>query len=108
MQHIESYEALEEALKESTDKFVCIEYGAGWCQPCKILGPKVEEFAGEHSESLFLYVDIDNEDLQDHEFVEDVTALPTFRVLKDNAIVKSISGCNFEQVAETYAEATAN
>jgi thioredoxin 1 len=51
----------EEEVKNSTVPVLC-DFNAGWCGPCKVLGPIVEEIASERDDIKVVSIDIDEEE----------------------------------------------
>lgn len=75
---------IEDVLKSG--KPVVIDFWAEWCGPCRMVGPIIEELAGEYEGKVVVgKVDVDNND--------DVTSkygirnIPTILFIKDGEIV---------------------
>ena len=59
-----------------------VDFWAEWCGPCKMIGPALEEIAGELSGKLTVAkVDIDNNPMSPNQFA--VRGIPTLILFKD-------------------------
>lgn len=68
----------EEVLKSEIP--VLVDFNAGWCGPCQVLKPLIEELAEENAGIKVVSVDIDDEeDLSDEYDVFSIPCLIAFR-----------------------------
>ena len=63
---------------------VLLDFWAGWCGPCRMMAPVVEEIANERPDVLVGKVDVDEESALAQKF--GVISIPTFVVLKISGI----------------------
>jgi len=73
-----------------SDKPVLIDFWAGWCVPCQMLAPTIEEIANEITHAKIGKVDIVTE--QELAVKYGVMSIPTLMVFKDGQIVNNITG----------------
>jgi thioredoxin 1 len=61
---------------------VLVDFWAEWCGPCKMIGPALEELAGEFGDKLTVAkVDIDNNPMSPTNYA--VRGIPTLIIFKD-------------------------
>ena len=58
MKIVETEKEFNETL--NTNPLVFVDFYADWCGPCKMLGPVVEELAGETPDVTFVKVNVDD------------------------------------------------
>ena len=82
----ENFEA--EVLK--SDKPVLVDFWAGWCGPCRMLSPTVEEIAAENSDIKVGKVNVDEQPELARQF--NVMSIPMLVVFKNGQAVNSSVG----------------
>ena len=79
----------EQVLKN--EKTVLLDFWAPWCGPCRMLGPVVEEIAGERADIAVGKVNVDEEPELAKAFR--VMSIPLLVVMKDGkAVTQSVGG----------------
>ena len=72
------------------DKPVLVDFWAPWCGPCKVMGPIVEELAGEMDSVIVGKVNVDNN--SDIAMKYNILSIPTFIVFKGGQVAEQFSG----------------
>jgi thioredoxin 1 len=74
-----------------SDKPVLLEFGAGWCQPCKILEPVLEELAGEWGEDVMV-AKLDVDEASQITMNYQVLSVPTTMLFKGGEVLERLVG----------------
>ena len=74
----------------NSDKPVLLDFWAPWCGPCRMVGPILEEIAGERSDIKIGKINVDEHPELASQFR--VMSIPTLIVIKDGKIVNQSMG----------------
>ena len=73
-----------------SDRPVLLDFWASWCTPCRMVGPILDEIAGERSDIKVAKVNVDEQPELAGQF--GVMSIPTLVVVKEGRIVQQAMG----------------
>jgi len=92
----------DEVLK--TDKPILVDFWAEWCGPCKMIGPVVEELAGEYEGKVVIgKLDVDSNPEISAKY--GIRSIPTLLVIKNGQVVDKQVGAVSKAVLTQKLEA---
>lgn len=100
VKEVENLGDLIKIIDEAGSKTIIIDFFAEWCGPCKAISPKVAELANSHPNIIVLKVDVDK--AADIGEKYDITAMPTFKVIKNKQVVDTVIGGNPDRVVDLF------
>lgn len=74
----------------NSDELVMVDFWAEWCGPCRALGPKLEEIAGEKSNVKVVKINIDQNKETAQKF--GIRSIPTMILFKDGKDIETLMG----------------
>ncbi|KAB2629999.1 thioredoxin F-type [Pyrus ussuriensis x Pyrus communis] len=84
-------------VKAAGDKTVVLDMYTQWCGPCKVIAPKFQELSKEYLDVVFLKLDCNQENKPLAKELG-IRVVPTFKILKDNKVVKEVTGAKFDDL----------
>ncbi|CAH8271280.1 unnamed protein product [Arabidopsis lyrata] len=84
-------------VKAAGDKIVVLDMYTQWCGPCKVIAPKYKELSEKYQDMVFLKLDCNQENKPLAKELG-IRVVPTFKILKDNKVVKEVTGAKYEDL----------
>ncbi|KOM37009.1 hypothetical protein LR48_Vigan03g039000, partial [Vigna angularis] len=84
-------------VKAAGDKTVVLDMYTQWCGPCKVMAPKFQELSKKYEDVVFLKLDC-NQDNRPLAKELGIKVVPTFKILKDNKVVKEVTGAKYDDL----------
>lgn len=82
------------------DGVALVDFWAPWCGPCQMVGPVIEELAGEFDNAKVCKVNVDEEGLLAQQY--GIMSIPAVFIFKNGEVKETIIGA---QAKPTYREA---
>lgn len=73
---------------------VIVMFSASWCGPCKMIKPTIERLSNEHTDTKFVYVDIEKFSDPENNFLPHARSIPTFFDYRNGLITTFFAGAN--------------
>ena len=86
--HINTNNFQEEVL--NSEKPVLLDFWASWCGPCRMVGPILDEIAGERSDIKVAKVNVDEQPELASRYK--IMSIPTLMVIREGKIVNQALG----------------
>ncbi|KAE9617753.1 hypothetical protein Lal_00027230 [Lupinus albus] len=84
-------------VKAAEDKTVVLDMYTQWCGPCKVMAPRFQELSEKYLDVVFLKLDCNQENKPLAKELG-IRVVPTFKILKDNKVVKEVTGAKFDDL----------
>ena len=88
----------------ANEPLLVVDFTAPWCGPCKVVGPLMDQLAGEYSDSAKVFkVDLDDNKSMAKRF--GIRSIPAVMYFKQGELVKTIVGVKpYEEFSDALKE----
>lgn len=93
----------EKVINKSEDVPVVVDFWAQWCQPCLVLGPRLEKIADEY-EGKFILAKLNIENNQGLAQKYGIRSIPAVKMFRNGEVVDQIVGALPEQQIRNWID----
>jgi len=93
----------QKVLEKSNEIPVVVDFWAGWCAPCRMLGPVIEEVSKENK-GKFVLAKMNVEENQVMPAVYGVMSIPSVKMFKGGKVVAEFVGALPKQSIQKWVE----
>ncbi len=93
---MENVTAAQVAQLQAEGKKLLVQYTATWCNPCKMLTPRLSNLSNKYTDVTFVKVDI--EENMDSARELNITTVPTVMIYDGTSLVNRSTGANVDSV----------
>lgn len=95
-----------ESAKEQMNKYdlIMLYFTAGWCGPCRMISPFIEELVIKIPSCKFLKVDVDDEKLEELVSKFNINSMPTFCFIKNQELIHTITGADKDKLLNYFQQ----
>ncbi len=94
--------SFDAALKAAGSELVVVDFFATWCGPCKRIAPQMEALAAKRATVHFYKLNVEVNELVAAEYK--ISAMPTILFIKNDKVVQTVIGANFDKITAAVAE----
>ena len=91
---------VQHIMQMNAGRLIVIDFTATWCGPCKAIKPKFHELAVQRPDVIFLEIDVDDPDHEQTCSAFKVTAMPTFKYIRNGQVVGETIGANLNDILQ--------
>jgi len=89
---LKTQQEVDKAIADAGGKLVVIDFTATWCGPCQRIAPTFVKWSVEMPDVVFIKVDVDENEETAQKY--NVSAMPTFKFIKNGNEVAEVVGAN--------------
>jgi len=93
----------EKVIEASKNKPIVVDFWAGWCGPCKMLGPILEKLAKEYN-GKFILAKVDVNENKEKASQYEVRSIPNVKLFKDGVIIDELIGYLSEEKVKEWLD----
>lgn len=94
--YVKTKKQFDDVVKDNV--LVAVDFTASWCPPCRMIGPKFEAMQADFPSIKFIKIDVDDNSETAEAFK--VSAMPTFKFIKNGKEVDELVGASEEKLKQ--------
>lgn len=97
-----SADEYQKIIQSPNFNLIVVYFYASWCGTCSTISPKFEDASTKYNDVFFIKIDVDANNLDELAYRTcNVNVVPTFTFIKNNFVLTSFSGANYDKLIST-------